>query len=104
MSALNVIFYGGAFAFGTVAGLLGDRWSLGFLQETERQVEGHLQSHLDRLPEADGRSRAIVEQMKADEAKHGAMAQAGGADELPGPVRLAMRLAAKVMTGSTYWL
>jgi ubiquinone biosynthesis monooxygenase Coq7 len=104
VSALNVIFYGGAFAFGTVAGLLGDRWSLGFLQETERQVEGHLESHLDRLPEADGRSRAIVEQMKADEAKHGAMAQMGGAAELPGPVRLAMRLAAKVMTGSTYWL
>jgi ubiquinone biosynthesis monooxygenase Coq7 len=104
LSLLNPVFYAGSFTLGAVAGLLGDRWSLGFLRETERQVEGHLDSHLDRLPEADERSRAIVEQMKKDEAKHGAMAAASGGEELPRPVRAVMRLGGKLMTGSTFWV
>ncbi|MGH8631277.1 MAG: 2-polyprenyl-3-methyl-6-methoxy-1,4-benzoquinone monooxygenase [Burkholderiales bacterium] len=104
LSVLNPVFYAGAFILGAAAGRLGDRWSLGFLQETERQVEGHLQGHLASLPEADHRSRAIVEQMKQDEARHAATALAHGAAELPAPVRLMMRAAAKLMTGSTYWI
>jgi ubiquinone biosynthesis monooxygenase Coq7 len=103
-SALNPAFYAGAFLLGAVAGRLGDRWSLGFLRETERQVEGHLQGHLTALPEADQKSRAIVEQMKRDEARHAGTAQAHGAAELPAPVRLMMRAAAKLMTGSAYWI
>ena len=103
-SLLNPFFYVGALLMGAAAGRLGDRWSLGFLRETERQVEGHLEGHLSALPEADQKSRAIVEQMKQDEARHAATAQARGAVELPGPARLAMRAASKLMTGSTYWV
>ncbi len=103
-SVLNPLFYVGAFLLGAAAGRLGDRWSLGFLQETERQVEGHLQGHLSALPEADTRSRAIVEQMKQDEAGHASTAHAHGAAELPGPLKLAMRAASKLMTGSSYWI
>lgn len=103
-SLLNPLFYVGALLAGAIAGRLGDRWSLGFLQETERQVEGHLDRHLSALPEADHRSRAIVEQMKHDEARHASTAQAHGAAQLPVPARLAMRAASKLMTGSTYWL
>ena len=97
-SLLDPVWYAGAFAMGAVAGALGDRTSLGFLQATEEQVEAHLASHLGRLPEADQASRAIVEQMKADEAKHARMAHALGARELPAPVQTLMRLSAKVMT------
>lgn len=97
-SLLNPLWYGGAFAIGLVAGRLGDATSLGFVVETERQVERHLDSHLDRLPMADRRSRAIVEQMKADEARHAVDAERAGARRLPAPARFAMRLAAKVMT------
>lgn len=104
LSVLNPAFYAGAFLLGAVAGRLGDRWSLGFLRETERQVEGHLQGHLAALPEADQKSRAIVEQMKRDEARHAATAQTHGAAELPAPVRLMMKAAARLMTGSTYWI
>ena len=103
-SLLNPLFYVGALLMGAAAGRMGDRWSLGFLQETERQVEGHLQAHLAVLPETDHKSRAIVEQMKQDEARHASTAQAHGAAELPGPVRNAMRAASKFMTGSTYWI
>jgi ubiquinone biosynthesis monooxygenase Coq7 len=103
-SLLNPLFYAGSFALGAVAGLLGDRWSLGFLAETEKQVEQHLDRHLERLPEADRRTRAIVEQMKADESGHALAARRQGAAELPFPVRLAMRLASRVMTGTTRWL
>ncbi len=103
-SLLNALFYGGAFAMGVVSGALGDRWNMGFLAETERQVEGHLERHLDRLPHTDTRSRAIVEQMKQDEARHAASANAHGAAELPLPVRRAMTLASRVMTGTTYWI
>jgi ubiquinone biosynthesis monooxygenase Coq7 len=97
-SLLNPLWYAGAFGLGLVAGRLGDRVSLGFVQETERQVESHLASHLERLPAGDHASRAIVAQMKADEARHAADAQAAGAIELPAPVKSLMRAAAKLMT------
>jgi 3-demethoxyubiquinol 3-hydroxylase len=97
-SLLNPLWYAGAFAIGLVAGRFGDRTSLGFIVETERQVEQHLAGHLERLPASDTRSRAIVAQMKADEARHGASARAEGGAELPPPVRWAMRAAARVMT------
>ena len=97
-SLLNPLWYGGAFVLGAAAGALGDRWSLAFLAETERQVEGHLAGHLDRLPSADLRTRAVVEAMRADEARHRQTAVELGAPELPAPARLAMRVMAKVMT------
>ena len=97
-SRLNPLWYAGAFGMGLLAGRLGDRVSLGFVQETERQVESHLASHLERLPAGDHASRAIVAQMKADEARHAADAQAAGARELPAPVKTLMRAAAKLMT------
>lgn len=97
-SYLTPLWWGGAFAFGTLAGLAGDKLSLGFVIETERQVEEHLAGHLDRLPAADQASRAIVEQMKQDEARHAEEALAAGGRELPAPVKGLMRAAAKVMT------
>jgi ubiquinone biosynthesis monooxygenase Coq7 len=97
-SLLNPLWYAGAFGIGLLAGRLGDRTSLGFVIETERQVEQHLAGHLDRLPPADTRSRAIVEAMKADEARHAEDARGAGGVELPLPVGLLMRGAAKVMT------
>lgn len=103
-SLLNPLWYAGAFAIGLLAARLGDRASLGFMAETERQVEEHLQGHLERLPAADRRSRAIVEAMKADEAKHGATAEALGGAELPWPATLAMRLAARVMTRTAHYV
>jgi ubiquinone biosynthesis monooxygenase Coq7 len=103
-SLLNPLWYGGAFAIGLAAGRLGDRTSLGFVVETERQVEQHLASHLEKLPAADTASRAIVAQMQADEAAHAAAAQRAGGIELPAPVRGAMRLAAKVMTTTAYYI
>jgi 3-demethoxyubiquinol 3-hydroxylase len=104
LSLLNPLFYAGAFAMGALSGLRGDKWNLGFLAETERQVEGHLGGHLDRLPQQDEKSRAIVSKMKEDEARHALSAHDHGAAELPDPVKRAMRLASKVMTGSTYWV
>ncbi len=103
-SMLNPLWYAGAFAIGLAAGRLGDRVSLGFIVETERQVEAHLQGHLDRLPAADHASRAIVAQMKADEAAHADQAQAAGAMDLPVPVKAAMRAAAKVMTTTAHYI
>lgn len=103
-SLLNPLWYAGAFTIGLVAGRLGDPVSLGFVVETERQVEAHLQGHLERLPAADHASRAIVAQMKVDEAAHAAHAQAAGAIELPVPVKLAMRAAAKVMTTTAHYI
>jgi ubiquinone biosynthesis monooxygenase Coq7 len=97
-SLLNPLWYAGAFAIGLAAGRLGDARSLGFVVETERQVEQHLADHLERLPAADSPSRAIVERMQADEARHAAQARQAGAAELPSPLRGMMRLAAKVMT------
>jgi len=103
-SVLDPLFYAGSLAVGAAAGLLGDRWSLGFLAETERQVEQHLTGHMDRLPSADARSRAVVEQMRADEVGHAMTAEREGAAELPLPAKLAMRLAARLMTGTTRFL
>ena len=103
-SLLNPLWYAGAFAIGAVAGALGDRWNLAFLAETERQVEEHLTGHLESLPQDDRRTRAVVEAMRADEARHRASAVELGAAELPEPVRRAMRLASKVMTTVAYRL
>lgn len=103
-SLLDPLWYAGSFAVGAASGLLGDRWNLGFLAETERQVESHLDRHLDRLPAEDRRSRAIIEQMKKDEAGHAVAARREGAAELPGPVRMAMRFASKLMTCGSLWL
>jgi ubiquinone biosynthesis monooxygenase Coq7 len=103
-SLLDPLWYAGSVAIGALAGLAGDRMSLGFMAETERQVEGHLASHLGKLPAADRRSRAIVEQMQADEAGHGRAALAAGAAELPEPVPRLMRLTARIMTGTAYWI
>ena len=97
-SLLNPLWYAGAFGLGLIAGRLGDRVSLGFVVETERQVEAHLDSHLSLLPEGDHASRTIVAQMKEDEARHAQSAQDAGAMPLPAPVQGLMRLAAKVMT------
>lgn len=99
-SLLNPLWYAGAFGIGLLAGRLGDRVSLGFVVETERQVEAHLASHLERLPAADSRSRAIVEQMKVDERRHADAAEDAGAVALPAPVRGAMRAAARLMTAT----
>jgi len=103
-SLLNPLWYAGSFAIGAAAALMGDRTSLGFVTETELQVEGHLGRHLDRLPASDSRSRAILEAMRADEIAHGAAAQAAGGAELPAPVRALMRHTARVMTGTAYWV
>ena len=103
-SLLNPLWFGGAFVIGLVAGRLGDRVSLGFVVETERQVEHHLAGHLDRLPANDVASRAIVAQMQADEAAHAVAAQQAGGVELPPLVRGAMRLAAKVMTATAHYV
>ena len=103
-SLLNPLWYGGALAIGVLAGRFGDRWNLGFLAETERQVEHHLKGHLDTLPPADLRSRAIVEQMKVDEAEHADTAVRLGAHELPAPARAVMKAAARAMTTLTYRL
>ena len=103
-SLFNPLWYGGALALGVVAGRFGERWNLGFLAETERQVEHHLKGHLDTLPVVDRRSRAIVEQMKVDEAEHAETAVRLGAHELPAPAKGAMRLAARLMTTLAYRL
>jgi ubiquinone biosynthesis monooxygenase Coq7 len=103
-SVLNPLWYAGSFGIGALAALLGDRASLGFVAETERQVEGHLRSHLDRLPAGDERSRAIVEAMCHDEVGHGQQAQSAGAASLPGPIRELMRRTARIMTHTSYRL
>ena len=101
-SLLNPLWYAGSFAIGVAAGVSGDATSLGFVIETERQVEEHLTGHVGRLPEQDAKSRAIVEKMRDDEARHGAMALAAGGESLPFPVRAAMRVAANVMRTVAY--
>ncbi len=101
-SLLNPLWYAGALALGAAAGALGERWNLAFLAETERQVEEHLSGHLERLAPADRRTRAVVEAMRADEARHRASAIALGAADLPEPAKLAMRAMAKVMTTVAY--
>jgi ubiquinone biosynthesis monooxygenase Coq7 len=103
-SLLNPLWYAGSFAIGALAATFGDRVSLGFVAETERQVEGHLNVHLARLPAADLRSRAILEQMRTDEISHGAAARTAGAAELPAPVRVLMKHTSRVMTHTAYWI
>jgi ubiquinone biosynthesis monooxygenase Coq7 len=103
-SLLNPLWYAGAYVMGTVAAQLGDQRSLGFVVETERQVEQHLMGHLDRLPPQDAKSRAIVEQMRSDEAAHGKAARDMGAIEAPAPVKGAMAALAKVMTSTAYYI
>ena len=103
-SVLNPLWYGGSFALGALAGAVGDKWNLGFLAETEHQVVEHLESHLNKLPGGDLRSRAILEQMKVDEQKHATTAIESGAAALPPPVKTLMAAMSKVMTGSTYYI
>lgn len=103
-SLLNPLWYAGSFAIGAAAGIAGDDWSLGFVKETENQVEAHLQDHLERLPEGDARSQAILDQMKIDEAKHAEMAEEAGARVLPEPIRRAMAFTAGIMKTLAYRL
>ena len=104
LSLLNPLWYGSSLALGAVAGLLGDKWNLGFLAETERQVGAHLQSHLVRLPQQDEKSRAVVAQMHTDETGHADTAVQLGAAELPLPVKVAMKTTSRVMTRIAYWV
>jgi len=103
-SYLDPLWYAGSFAIGAVAGAAGDKWNLGFLAETERQVVAHLNDHLQRLPPADYKSRAVLEQMRIDEATHATTALEAGGAALPWPVPTLMRLASKVMTETAYWI
>lgn len=103
-SRLGPFWYLGSYAIGATAGLLGDKWSLGFVRETENQVVEHIDGHMNRLSEQDLRSRAILEQMRVDEARHAYKASLAGAANLPSPVRGLMRLASRVMTGTAYWV
>ncbi len=103
-SLLNPLFYLGSFSLGAIAGAIGDKWSLGFVEETEKQVGAHLTSHLEKLPQADQKTRKIIEQMQEDEAKHANEAKQHGAVELPAPVKLLMKQVSKLMTSSSYYL
>ena len=103
-SLLNPLWYGGSFAIGAIAGLIGDKWNLGFVAETEKQVVEHLESHLVLLPKADLRSREVVEQMQADEARHADQAKQAGAASLPASVKLLMKAGSRIMTATAYRL
>ena len=103
-SYLNPFWYAGSFAIGAIAGLAGDKWSLGFVGETERQVEDHLDEHLQQIPESDQKTRAILEQMKIDEIHHGETAMHAGGADLPKPIKGAMKATSKIMTGTVYYL
>jgi len=103
-SHLNAIWYGGAFFIGAIAGLIGDKWSLGFVAETEKQVVAHLQKHLDQLPKQDEKSRAVLQQMQKDEEHHATIAITAGAHDLPVSIKKIMHWSAKVMTKTAYWL
>lgn len=103
-SLLDPLWYTGSFTIGALAAAFGDRVSLGFVSETERQVEGHIETHLKRLPLKDSRSRSILEVMRADEVAHGAAARAAGGAELPMPARKLMKHTARVMTHTAYWI
>jgi ubiquinone biosynthesis monooxygenase Coq7 len=103
-SLLNPLFYAGSFTLGSAAGALGDKWNLGFLAETEKQVEAHLAIHLDKIPPGDQKTRKIIEQMQQDEAKHAHEAKQQGGVELPMPVRFLMKKMSKLMTKTSYYL
>ena len=104
VSYLNPAWYAGSVAIGALAGLAGDKWSLGFVAETEHQVVKHLEEHLQQLPETDAKSRAILEQMKEDEGRHATVAIEAGGAELPYPIKKLMGLSSKVMTRTAFWL
>jgi ubiquinone biosynthesis monooxygenase Coq7 len=104
LSYLNPVWYLGSMAIGAAAGAIGDKWSLGFVAETEKQVGAHLDEHLQRLSQNDLKSRTVLEQMKVDEAHHGAAARAAGGADLPAPVTQLMRLTSRVMTRIAYWI
>jgi len=104
VSYLSPVWYTGSFAIGALAGLLGDRWNLGFVLETERQVVAHLDKHLEKLPENDHKSRQILEQMREDELTHATNALAAGASELPRPIKVTMEYCSRVMTSTAYWI
>jgi len=104
LSVFNPLWYSGSLAIGAIAGLLGDKWNLGFLAETEQQVGAHLQSHLQKLPPQDVKSRAVVEQMVTDETSHADMAKQLGGANLPQPIKLAMQASSKVMTQTSRWV
>lgn len=103
-SFLNPLWYTGSLALGALAGAIGDKWNLGFLAETENQVGKHLEGHLQKLPAQDEKSRAVLQQMKTDEARHATTALEHGGAELPAPVKLAMKLSSKVMTKTAFWV
>jgi ubiquinone biosynthesis monooxygenase Coq7 len=103
-SLLNPLWYAGSFAIGALAATFGDRVSLGFVSETERQVEGHLDDQLARLPAKDSRSKSILEAMRTDEIAHGTSAKAAGGADLPAPARALMKHTARLMTGTAYWI
>lgn len=103
-SYLNIFWYWNALVIGVLAGMVGDKWSLGFVEETEKQVSAHLRDHLGKLPIADTKSRAIVEQMKIDEEAHATMAKKLGAEELPELIKTLMKMHAKIMTTLAYWI
>ena len=103
-SYLNPLWYAGSFAIGALAGVIGDKWSLGFVAETEKQVVKHLEGHLHRLPAEDHKSRTILEQMRDDEGRHATVAIESGAAELPEPIRQVMRYTSKIMTRTAYWI
>jgi len=103
-SYLNPLWYAGSLTIGAMAGAIGDKWSLGFVVETEKQVGKHIEDHLSKLPESDDKSRAVLEQMDIDEAEHAIKAQNAGAAELPPPVKVLMKLTAKAMTNTAYRL
>ncbi len=104
LSYLNPLWYAGSFAIGAAAGLAGDKWSLGFVAETEKQVIKHLDEHRQKISSGDRKSHAVLAQMKIDEAHHGEIAKAAGGAELPEPVKALMQMTSKVMTGVAYWL
>ncbi len=103
-SYLNPVWYAGSFVIGALAGLAGDRWSLGFVAETEKQVVAHLDEHLRRLPQEDLKSRAIFEQMREDEGHHATVALKAGAAPLPGPIKRLMHFTSRIMTRTSYWI
>ncbi len=103
-SYLNLLWYAGSFTIGALAGVIGDKWSLGFVAETEKQVVKHLEEHLQRLPTEDHKSRAILEQMHDDEGRHATVAIESGAAELPEPVRRVMSRTSSIMTRTAYWI
>ena len=103
-SLLNPLWYAGSFSLGVASGMLGDKWSMAFLVETERQVERHLDDHLTRLPESDVKSRKILEAMRDDEIRHGKSGEQHGAAPMPQAMKLAMRIMSRLMTRTAYWI